>query len=59
MERLTRFGKLALVMLGLGFWSGAAVAQAVITLDFPVGWNTVATGIDGNYVVGNYMNSRQ
>jgi hypothetical protein len=52
MNRLISFGKLPLLMLGLGFCSGAAVAQTYITLDYPGGFGTVLSGVDGNNIVG-------
>ncbi len=57
MKRLMIFGKLPLLVLGLGFWSSAAVAQTFITLDYPGGTDTHVTGIDGNNVVGQYNDS--
>ena len=53
MNRLISFGNLSFLVLGLGFWSGAA-AQTCLTLDYPGGVNTQADGIAGNLVIGEY-----
>ena len=52
MKRLIFSGKLSLLLLGLGLWSGGAVAQTFTTLDYPVGIDTQLNGIDGNNIVG-------
>ncbi|MGO9114454.1 MAG: PEP-CTERM sorting domain-containing protein [Thermoguttaceae bacterium] len=52
MKRLMFFGSLSLLLLGLGLWTGAAVAQTGITLDYPNGGGTVLYGVDGTNIVG-------
>jgi len=52
MKRLIFSGRLSLLLLGLGLWSGGAIAQTYITLDYPNGGGTELFGIDGTNIVG-------
>ncbi len=60
MKRMTNYGTVLAVLFAVGLWAGPATAATYTftTLNDPLGVDgTIATGIDGNNIVGGYRDA--